>query len=93
MAHHKSAKKRIKTNRKRQLRNRQYLSQVRTAVKNFRSAVTANDVDREKVSSMFQTVQSLLARAWRKKIMPKNTVARKTKRLHLLLKKTVPEKS
>ena len=87
MAHHKSAKKRIKTNLKRQLRNKQYLSQVRTAVKNFRQAAADKDSEGERLSAMFRTAQSLLARAWRKKIMPKNSAARKTKRLHLLLKK------
>ena len=91
MAHHKSAKKRIKTNYKRQLRNKQYLSRVRTAVKNFRLAATSKNIDQEKLQAVFRTAQSLLARAWRKKIMPKNTVARKTKRLHLLLKKVVPQ--
>ena len=90
MAHHKSAKKRIKTNYKRQLRNKQYLSRVRTAVKKFRLAAAADKVDQEKLRVVFREVQSLLARAWRKKIMPKNTVARKTKRLHLLLKKVAP---
>ena len=90
MAHHKSAKKRIKTNYKRQLRNKQYLSRVRTAVKKFRLAAAADKVDQEKLRTIFREVQSLLARAWRKKIMPKNTVARKTKRLHLLLKKVAP---
>ena len=87
MAHHKSAKKRIKTNYKRQLRNKQYLSRVRTAVKNFRLATATKDTEQEKLQAMFRAAQSLLARAWRKKIMPKNTVARKTKRLQLLLKK------
>lgn len=90
MAHHKSAKKRIKTNYKRQLRNKQYLSQVRTAVKKFRLAAAADKVDQEKLRLVFREVQSLLARAWCKKILPKNTVARKTKRLHLLLKKVAP---
>ena len=91
MAHHKSAKKRIKTNYKRQLRNKQYLARVRTAVKNFRFATADADIDQEKLQAVFRTAQSLLARAWGKKIMPKNTVARKTKRLHLLLKKVAPQ--
>ena len=91
MAHHKSAKKRIKTNLKRQLRNKQYLSRVRTAVKNFRTACATKNVDQEKLQTMFRTAQALLARAWRKKILPKNTVARKTKRLHLLLKKVTAQ--
>ncbi len=87
MAHHKSAKKRIKTDHQRQLRNKQYLSRVRTAVKNFRTAASAADIDQDQLQSVFRTAQSLLARAWRKNILPKNTVARRTKRLHLLLKK------
>ncbi len=91
MAHHKSAKKRIKTNEKRRLRNKQYLSRVRTAVKNFRLAAASKEIDREKLQAVFRAAQSLLARAQRKKTMPKNTVARKTKRLHLLLKKVSPQ--
>lgn len=89
MAHHKSAKKRIKTNYKRQLRNKQYLSRVRTAVKDFRLATADKNIDQEKLQAVFSTAQSLLARAWRRKIIAKNTAARKTKRLHLLLKKVV----
>ena len=91
MAHHKSAKKRIKTNVKRQARNKQFLSRVRTAIKQFRMAVadcTTGKVSKEQLSTAFRSVQSLLARAYRKKIIAKNTASRKTKRLYLLLKET-----
>lgn len=84
MAHHKSAKKRIRTDAKRRDRNKQYLSKVRTAIKNFRLIAGAEAQDREKIAVSFRTVQSLLARAVRKKSISKNTAARKTKRLYLL---------
>lgn len=91
MAHHKSAKKRIKTDAKRQARNKQYLSRVRTAIKQFRVAVSesaAGKVNAEQLTTSFRSVQSLLARAYRKKIITKNAASRKTKRLYLLLKET-----
>ena len=91
MAHHKSAKKRIKTNAKRQARNKQFLSRVRTAIKNFRIAIsecTAGKVSNEQLLAAFRSVQSLLARAQRKKIITKNAASRKTKRLYSLLKET-----
>lgn len=84
MAHHKSAKKRIRTDTKRRARNKQYLSKVRTAIKNFRIIAGAETQSKEKITVAFRTVQSLLARASRRKIMPKNTASRKTKRLYLL---------
>lgn len=89
MAHHKSAKKRIKTNAKRQARNKQFLSQVRSAIKKFRVTVsdcTAGKVSKDQLLAAFRSVQSLLARACRKKIITKNAAARKTKRLYSLLK-------
>lgn len=91
MAHHKSAKKRIKTNIKRQARNKQFLSRVRSAIKQFRVAVadcTSGKVSNEQLLTAFRSVQSLLARAHRKKIIAKNTASRKTKRLYLLLRET-----
>ena len=91
MAHHKSAKKRIKTNAKRQARNKQFLSRVRSAIKQFRVAVvdcTAGKINNDQLLATFRSVQSLLARACRKKIIAKNTASRKTKRLYLLLKET-----
>ncbi|MDE3269799.1 MAG: 30S ribosomal protein S20 [Pseudomonadota bacterium] len=99
MAHHKSAKKRIKVSLKKRARNKQYLSKVRTAVKKFRllvseagansSAATGDSPDavKSQILAKFRSVQSLLARAHSKGIVHRNTAARKTKRLHALLKK------
>ncbi|BDV42592.1 30S ribosomal protein S20 [Geotalea uraniireducens] len=43
MAHHKSALKRIKQNKKRQLKNKHYRSTLRTFIKRVREAVEAKD--------------------------------------------------
>ena len=92
MAHHKSAKKRIKVSEKKRTRNKQYLAKVRTAIKSFRLA-SSGDTDGKvgessDLAQMFRSVQSLLAKACSKGIVHKNTAARKIQRLHLLLKKS-----
>ena len=93
MAHHKSAKKRIKVSLKKRARNKQYLSKVRTAIKKFRllvSEAVASETKQDQaqeLQSNFRTVQSLIARAHSKGILHRNTAARKTKRLHSLLKR------
>lgn len=89
MAHHKSAKKRIKVSLKKKARNKQYLSKMRTAIKKFRLLVgeATESSEQGQLQDNFRTVQSLLARAHSKGIIHHNTAARKTKRLRSLLKK------
>ena len=89
MAHHKSAIKRIRRNDRANVRNRQYLSAVKTAVKKFRTAVLGagqGTVDKEAVRPLFVSAQSALAKAATKGILHKNNVARRIGRLSAMLK-------
>lgn len=88
MAHHESAKKRIRRNDRAKVRNRQYLSSVKTAVKKFRAAVVGvaeGSFDKAKVAPLFVNAQSLLAKAASKGVLHKNNVTRKIGRLSKLL--------
>lgn len=88
MANTKSAKKRMRQNQKRRLRNRMTKSRIKTAVRAFLEAVRANQASlaREK----FQLVQKLLDTAARKGILHRNTAARKKSRLQARLAKLQP---
>lgn len=85
MAHHKSAKKRIRSNARKNTRNRTYLSSVRTAVKAFRTAAEAGQ-EESIVLQLFRSAQSLLASAATKGVIHKNNASRKIGRLANMLK-------
>ena len=91
MAHHKSTKKRIKQDRVRRLRNRSYMSAVRSSIKKLRQAVA--DVENKKLdqsvlTKLMSSTQSHLMKAVSKKRLTKNNASRRIKRLALLVKKT-----
>lgn len=89
MAHHKSAKKRIRRNARANVANSQYLSTVRTAVKKFRTAITTaaeGQLDKAAVRPLFETAQSLLSKAAAKGIVHRNNAARKIGRMAAALK-------
>ncbi|MCP5062197.1 MAG: 30S ribosomal protein S20 [Ignavibacteriae bacterium] len=72
MANHKSAKKRIRTNDRKRVRNKASLSKVKTLVKNvFDSEEQAKGTENLKVAVSF------LDRTVCKGRMPKNTASRK----------------
>jgi small subunit ribosomal protein S20 len=81
MATHKSAEKRIRQTAKRTAINRARKSRVRTFVKNVEAAIAAGD--REAARSAFERAQPELHRAISKRVLHKNTVARKLSRLAL----------
>lgn len=88
MAHHKSAKKRIKTNEKKRLRNRSVRSRVRTYIRNFVEAAQAAQNDsanksshREDVRGKLTEAISELQRATSKGVYHQNTTSRKVGRL------------
>lgn len=85
MAHHKSAKKRIRGNKRKNVRNRTYLSSVRTAVKSFRTALEGGQ-EKSKIAELFITAQSMLASAATKGILHKNNASRKIGRLANMLR-------
>jgi small subunit ribosomal protein S20 len=85
VAQHKSAKKRIRTNERKRIRNRTYISSLRTAIKKFTTAATTGGTT-EAVNKLFIEAQSLLGKAASKGILHKNNIARKTGRLSKILK-------
>ena len=90
MAHHKSAKKRIRRNARANVNNKQYLSTVRTAIKKFRTAVSGaaeGKLEKATVAPLFVTAQSLLSKAAAKGLIHRNNADRKVGRLNALLKK------
>ena len=85
MAHHKSAKKRIRTNEKKRIKNRNYISSIRTAIKKFHTAADAAEAPAT-VATLMQTAQSLLSKATTKGILHKNNVSRRIGRLDRKMK-------
>ena len=79
MANIKSAKKRIKVTETKTAQNRMVKSALKTAIKKFEAAVTANNVDEAKV--LFNGAVKALDMAATKGVAHKNMVARKKSRL------------
>jgi small subunit ribosomal protein S20 len=75
MPQHKSAKKRVKTNLKRTLRNRAAKSALRRALRTYRELPT------EERAAAYPKIQSLLDKAAVKRFIPRNRVARLKSRL------------
>ena len=89
MAHHKSAKKRIRSDARKNERNKSYLSSVRTAVKNFRVAVAA-DPSSDDTKKAFVHAQSMLHKAATKGILHRNNASRRVARLSAMLGSSKP---
>ena len=85
MAHTKSAKKRVRQNEERRLRNRHHQSRLRTAVKRLRAAVAADDRDTSR-AQLPQTL-ALLDRMAGRRILHRNAAARTKSRLARLVAK------
>ncbi len=80
MANIKSAKKRIRQNEKRRLRNKAYKSFLKTITKKY-----IREEDPEKKKELLQKVYSAYDRAVSKGILHRNTVARKKSKLARLM--------
>jgi small subunit ribosomal protein S20 len=79
MAHHLSAKKRIRQTVKRSAINRSRISRIRTYVKKVERAIANNEKSR--AEEALKTAESELARGVTKGVVHRNTAARKTSRL------------
>lgn len=79
MANTPSAKKRIRQTERRTLHNRTIRSRFRTAIRRFRSALTAGD--REQVMAAFARATSLLDKAAKVGVIHPNAAARRKSRL------------
>ncbi len=76
MAHHASAKKRIRTSEKRRLRNKATLSRVKTEMKKVLTAKKAEEAEKN-----LKTAVSVIDKAVSKGRLHKNTAARKKAQL------------
>lgn len=79
MAHHKSAKKRIRQTVARTATNRARVSRIRTFIKKVETAIAAGDA--AQAAEALKIAQPEMARGVSKGVLPKNTVARKVSRL------------
>lgn len=79
MANHKSAKKRARQTLKRAERNRRNRSQVKSAIKHVRSALTSTDA--EGAGAALRAAESVLRRAASKGAIPKKRASRQVSRL------------
>ncbi|MEN9834924.1 MAG: ribosomal protein [Pseudomonadota bacterium] len=89
MAHHKSAIKRIRRNGRAKVRNSQYLSAVKTAVKKFRQAVLGagqGTFEKTEVRPLFVKAQAALSKAATKGVLHGNNASRKIGRLAAMLR-------
>ena len=79
MAHHNSAKKRIRQTERRTEVNRSRVSRIRTFVKKVEAAIVAGDKDA--AAAALKVAQPEMQRGVSKGVLHKNTVARKYSRL------------
>ena len=82
MPHHKSAKKRVRTNEVRRLRNVEGKSQVRGAIKRVRVAAS-----RDEAQAALRDAVSTLDRAAKKGILKSGTADRQKSRLTVSVRK------
>ncbi|GIL40959.1 30S ribosomal protein S20 [Roseiterribacter gracilis] len=84
MAHHKSAKTRIRRNARRAEINGDRVGRIRTFVKKVEAAIASGNAAEAK--SAFKDAQPELQRGAQKGVMHKNTIARKLSRLSSRIK-------
>ena len=84
MAHHKSAKKRIRRNAVRAVVNGNRISRIRTFIKKVEGAITAGDQGAAREA--FNVAQPEIHRGVTKGVLHKNTAARKLSRLSARIK-------
>ena len=80
MPNTRSAAKRVRQSRKRQIRNQAIKSEIKTLVKKCRQAVDAGQSDEAR--QLARLAESRLDRAAKKGIVHKNTADRRAARLH-----------
>ncbi|HHE46603.1 MAG TPA: 30S ribosomal protein S20 [Bacteroidetes bacterium] len=80
MAHHKSAIKRIKTNRKSNLRNRHYRTLMRTSLRRVRESSSP-----ETLQGNLRSACAVLDRLVGKGIIHRNNAARRKSKLHRMV--------
>lgn len=81
MANHKSAKKRIRSNEVKRLRNRYQLKSTRTFIKRLRETTDKNEAE-----ELFKKVSSMIDKLAKKNIIHKNNAANKKSKLAKFVK-------
>lgn len=76
MAHHQSAKKRVRTSEKRHERNKAYKTELKTQVKKVRTSQ-----NKETATTALKEAQSVIDKLVTKGIIPKNRAANKKSKL------------
>ena len=91
MANNKSAKKRIKINKRNYLQNRFYKSSVKTLINSLKKKleiykISQNFNDKQEIQKTLNSLYRILDKGTKKHVFHKNTAARKKSRLLNLLK-------
>jgi small subunit ribosomal protein S20 len=84
MAHHESAKKRIRTNARRAEVNRSRISRIRTFMKRVETAILSGD--KQSAQAEFKLAQPEIQRGATRGVLHANTVSRKLSRLSARIK-------
>lgn len=84
MAHHESAKKRIRTNARRAEVNHSRISRIRTFLKRVETAISSGN--KETAQAEFKAAQPELQRGATRGVLHRNTVARTLSRLSTRIK-------
>lgn len=79
MAHTRSAKKRIRQNAKRRMRNKAVRTSVKTRIKSFLAAIEKKDL--QMAERMLNICYEYLDKAWAKGVIHRNQASRKKSRL------------
>ncbi len=85
MPNHASAKRRVVRNKKAEIRNKSYLSAIRTFVKKVEKAILGGN--KEEAKKSFVKAESALSKGVRHGVVKKEAAARKTSRLSAKVKK------
>jgi small subunit ribosomal protein S20 len=92
MASHESAKKSVRKAIRQRSVNQSRLSRIRTFVKNLENALSAG-VSKEDLLGKFSQMQKEIMRGVSKRVIHKNTAARKVSHLHKKIKMATGEVS
>jgi small subunit ribosomal protein S20 len=84
-----SAKKRVRTNKRNELRNKAAKATMKTAIKKTVAAITSNS---DAASALVSETQALIGRTWRRGVIHKNKMARIQSRLQLMANKAQQSK-
>ncbi len=84
MAHHKSAKKRIRQTARKTVANGARVSRIRTYVKKVETAIASGD--KSAAQDAFKAAQPEIQRGVTKGVMARNTASRKISRLNARIK-------